>query len=375
MEKCYKFRIYPNAEQREIMSKIFGCCRFVYNRFLAERIEMYKAEQKTVSRFEQSGKLTELKKELEWLKEAESTALQTVLQNLDSAYQNFFRRVKGGEKINSANFGFPKFKSKRDSRKSYKSKTVGKNIEIYEKSIKLPKVGLVECRVSKQVEGRIISATVSQNPSGKYFVSVACTDVEIEPLEKTEAIAGIDVGIKEFAVTSDGTKIENHKYLSKSEKKLIREQRRLSRKPKGSQNRNKARIKIARIHEKVTNQRTDFLHKTTTTLVKSYDMISVESLKIKNMIKNRNLAKSISDVSWGEFVRQLEYKCEWYGKTLVKIPTFFASSQMCHVCGFQNIVVKDLAVRSWVCPNCGANHDRDINAAVNILNKGIEMLA
>ena len=352
------------------MTKIFGCCRYVFNRFLAERKEAYKTEQKTVSRFEQDKKLTELKKELTWLKESDSTALQAVIQNLDSAYQNFFRRIKSGEKP-----GFPKFKSKRDSRKSYKSKVVGKNIEIFEKSIKLPKVGLVECRVSKQVEGRIISATVSQNPSGKYFVSVVCTDVEIEPLEKTEAVAGIDVGIKEFAVTSDGTKIENHKYLSKSEKKLIREQRRLSRKPKGSQNRNKARIKIARIHEKVTNQRTDFLHKTTTTLVKSYDMISVESLKIKNMIKNRNLTKSISDVSWGEFVRQLEYKCEWYGKTFVKIPTFFASSQMCHVCGFQNIVVKDLAVRSWVCPNCGANHDRDINAAMNILNKGIEMLA
>ena len=370
MEKCYKFRIYPNIEQQIIMSKIFGCCRFVFNRFLAERIEAYKAEQKTVSRFKQDKNLTELKKELTWLKESDSTALQAVIQNLDSAYQNFFRRVKSGEKA-----GFPKFKSKRDNRNSYKSKTVGKNIEVYEKSIKLPKVGLIDCRVSKQVEGRIISATVSQNPSGKYFVSVACTDVEIEPYDKTGAVAGIDVGIKEFAVTSDGNKIENHKYLSKSEKKLIREQRRLSRKPKGSQNRDRARIKVAGIHEKVTNQRNDFLHKTTTNLVKSYDMISVESLKIKNMIKNRKLAKSISDVSWGEFVRQLEYKCEWYGKTLVKIPTFFASSQTCHVCGFQNVAVKDLAVRSWICPNCGANHDRDVNAAVNILKKGIEQLA
>ena len=375
MEKCYKFRIYPNIEQQIIMSKIFGCCRFVFNRFLAERIEAYKAEKKTVSRFKQDKNLTELKKELTWLKESDSTALQAVIQNLDSAYQNFFRRVKSGEKINSANFGFPKFKSKRDNRNSYKSKTVGKNIEVYEKSIKLPKVGLVDCRVSKQVEGRIISATVSQNPSGKYFVSVCCTDVEIEPFEKTGAVTGIDVGIKDFAVLSDGDKIENNKYLRKSEKKLIREQRKLSRKPKGSQNRNKTRIKVARIHEKISNQRNDFLHNLTTDLVKNYDVISVESLKIKNMVKNRKLAKSISDVSWGEFVRQLEYKCEWYGKMFVKIPTLFASSQTCHVCGFQNVAVKDLSVRSWVCPNCGVNHDRDINAAVNILNKGIEQLA
>lgn len=370
MEKCYKFRLYPNAEQQDLLSKTFGCCRFVYNRFLTEQIEAYKAEKKTISRFEQDKSLTTLKKELEWLKSADSTALQAVIQNLDNAYQNFFRRVKNGE-----NPGFPRFKSKRDSKKSYKSKMVGKNIEVFEKAIKLPKLGTVECRVSKQIEGRIISATVSQNPSGKYFVSVCCTDVEIKPFEKTGAVAGIDVGIKEFAIMSDKKKIENHKYLSKSEKKLIREQRRLSRKPKGSHNRNKSRLKLTKIHEKVSNQRNDFLHKLTTDLVKDYDLISVESLRIKNMVKNHRLAKSISDASWGEFVRQLEYKCEWYGKTLVKIPTFFASSQTCNVCGFQNTAVKDLSVRAWICSECGANHDRDINAAKNILNKGIEMLA
>jgi putative transposase len=370
MEKCYKFRLYPNAAQQIIMSKIFGCCRFVFNRFFAERIEAYKADKKTISRFEQDKNLTALKKELEWLKEADATALQAVIQNLDDAYQNFFRRVKNGETP-----GFPKFKSKRDSRKSYKSKAVRKNIEIFEKSIKLPKLGLVDCRVSKQIEGRIISATVSQNPSGKYFVSVCCTDVDIEPFEKTSATVGIDVGIKDFAITSDDNKFDNHKYLYKSEKKLKREQRRLSRKPNGSQNRDKSRVKLARIHEKISNQRQDFLHKLTTDLVKSYDIISVESLKIKNMVKNHRLAKSINDASWGEFVRQLEYKCEWYGKTFVKIPTFFASSQICHVCGCKNEAVKNLSVRTWNCPDCQADHDRDVNAAKNILIKGLEMLA
>jgi putative transposase len=370
MEKCYKFRIYPNAEQKEIIAKIFGCCRFVFNQFLAERIEAYKTENKTISRFEQDKNLTELKKDLVWLKEADSTALQTVVQNLDQAYQNFFRRVKSGDKP-----GFPKFKSKRNNRKSYKSKTVGKNIEVFAKSIKLPKLGVVDCRVSKQIEGRIISATVSQNPSGKYFVSVCCSDVEIEPFAKTGAVTGIDVGLKEFAITSDDEKFANHKYLYKSEKKLKREQRRLSRKPKGSQNRSKSRLKVALVHEKVSNQRVDFLHKLSTDLVRNYDVICVESLKIKNMVKNRKLAKSISDVSWGEFLRQLEYKCGWYGKYLVKIPQFYASSQRCHICGYKNEAVKDLKVRSWVCPECNASHDRDANAAKNILNKGMEMFA
>ena len=370
MEKCYKYRIYPNAEQEIVIQKTFGCCRFAFNRYLGKRIEMYKEDKSTFNYSDCSADMTTLKKELAWLKEIDSTALQSSLKDLDFAYQNFFRRVKNGEKP-----GFPRFKSKRDSRKSYKSKTVGKNIELFEKSIKLPKLGLVECRVSKQVRGRIISATVSQNPSGKYYVSICCTDVEIESFAKTGAVAGIDVGIKDFVITSDDSKFENHKYLTKSEKKLKREQRRLPRKPKGSQNRNKSRVKVALIHEKVANQRADFLHKLSTELVKQYDVICVESLKIKNMVKNHRLAKSISDVSWGEFLRQLEYKCEWYGKNLVKIPQFYASSQTCHVCGYKNIAVKDLKVRSWICPECNTSHDRDINAAKNILNKGMEIFA
>ena len=352
------------------MQRTFGCCRYAFNRYLAMRIESYKNDKATINYNVCSANLTRLKKEIDWLREVDATALQSSLRDLDNAYQNFFRRVKKGEKT-----GFPRFKSKHNNRKSYKSKRVGNNIAIVDSFVKLPKLGFVRCAVSKKVEGRILSATVSQNPSGKYFVSICCTDVDIPQYESTGAVVGLDMGLKDFAVSSEGQAFENHHYLHKSSKKLARLQRQLSRKPKGSNNRNKARIKVARQHEKIVNQRNDTLHKLSTQLVKDYDVICIETLRPKNMLKNHRLAKSISDASWGEFVRQLEYKCDWQHKALVKIDPFFPSSQICKECGAKNPATRDLAVRSWTCSECGAEHDRDINAAKNILNEGLRLLA
>ena len=362
MEKAYKFRIYPNKTQEILIQKTFGCVRFVYNYFLDKRITTYREDKVTLTYNRCSKELTKLKQELTWLKEPDKCSLQNALKHLDIAFQNFFNRE---------NVGYPKFKSKKNRHKSYKTSFSNNNIAFEGSKIKLPKIGKVRVRDKQIPQGRILNATVSQTPSGKYFVSICCTDVEKPNFIRTDKYVGIDLGIKDFVITSDGDKYSNPKYLKQSLSKLAKLQRGLSRKTRGGSNWDKARIKVARLYERITNQRKDMLNKLSSELVRKYDVICIEDLQVSNMIKNHNLAQSISDASWSEFVRQLEYKSKWYGKELIKIDKFFPSSQTCNVCGYINKATKNLAVRAWICPNCNAKHDRDINASINILHEGM----
>ena len=376
MEKRFKFRIYPNKEQEIQIQKNFGCVRFVYNYFLSKRIEKYEAGEGIYGYCDAGRDLTQLKKQEDyaWLREADSHSLQNALKSMDFAFSEFFRRLR--EK--NAAPGFPRFKPKRAARQSYTTQAQkGKNVIYFEgnRKIRLPKLGLIDCRVSRAIEGRILSASVIQTPSGKYFVSVCCTEAQTRPYPKTGAVIGLHFGVKSLAVTSDDERIENNRYLQNAQKKISKLQRRMSRKPKGSANREKARIQLAKAYERVNNQKTDAMQKLTMRLVREYDTICVREEEVSKMIRQHPYSYYLSDASWGEFVRQLKYKCEWYGKSLVKVEPGFPSAQLCSFCGKKNQEVSKKNIQEWICPECKTKHARAKNAAMNTLKEGLRVSA
>nr|DAG73680.1 MAG TPA: endonuclease [Bacteriophage sp.] len=360
INRAYKFRLYPSREQAELLAKHFGCTRFVYNHFLNQRKEQYRLTGKSDNYYAQARSLTELKKQeaTAWLKEINSQSLQFALRSLETAYTNFFqKRAK-----------FPSFKSKH----AKNSFTVPQSVFIADGRLFIPKFKEgIKCRVHREIKGKVGKATISKTPSGKYFVSVFTEEEYVTPIKKSGKAVGVDMGLKDLLITSDGETFKNNRYIKRYERKLAKAQQHLSRKKKGSKGFENQRLKVAKLHEKIANSRADYLHKCSISLVRRYDTICIEDLNVKGMERNHRLAKSVTNASWGAFVSMLTYKAEWNGKKVVKIDRFFPSSQTCNVCGYINKQTKDLSVREWECPVCHTHHNRDVNAAINILRFGL----
>ena len=362
MQKGVRFRLYPNREQKNLINQTLGCCRFVYNKGLALRNDACKNGQR-IGYSQTSSMLTDLKKcdEFSFLKDVDSIALQQSLRDLDRGFVNFFQKRAS----------HPVFKSKHNRHQSYRTINQGNNIRLVGKYIKLPKLGYVKIRQSMEV-GNIYNVTIECTPTGKYF-AVLNVDFTPQLRQNNGGVIGIDVGIKDFYSDSNGNVVSNPKYLERSMRKLAREQRKLSRKQIGSNNRNKQRVRVALVHEKITNQRNDFLQKQSTLLIRENQTICIEDLKVRNMMRNHKLAQHIGSAAWSRFFDMLNYKSVWYGNDIIKVPTMYPSSQTCSCCGYKNPLVKNLAVRVWECPNCHTIHNRDANASTNILNKGLEL--
>ena len=382
--KAYKFRLEPNKQQKVLINKTLGCTRFLYNQMLSEKQTKYKSKDTTKPKTEKEYKI-----EFEWLKEVDSIALQQSRLDLKTAYDNFFRKLKSGElqkervkrlaeaktpkqKAKALNYGKPNFKSKHNPKNSYRTISVNNSIRVEDNKIKLPKLGFVKFKKSREISGKIKSVTVSKNILGKYYISVLC-ETEIQKLPTSNKEIGIDLGLKEFCITSDNEFVSNPRFLRNSELKLIKAQRKLSKRVKGSNNRFKQQKKVFKLHEKIRNQRLDFLHKLSSKLINENQVICLEDLQVKNMVQNHCLAKSISDVSWSKFVELLKYKAEWYGRKLVQIDKFFPSSKMCSNCGNIKSDLK-LEDRVYNCSSCGTTIDRDYNASLNILREGLIIL-
>ena len=364
-QKSYKFRLYPNLEQRIFFEKTFGCSRFIWNQMLADKIAHYEETGESLN-----NTPAQYKDEFPWLKEVDSLALANVQLNLNKAYKSFFQSKSG----------FPNFKSKKTAQ-TYQTNSQKGLITISDGKVKLPKIGWVKVKAHRQPKGVIKSATISKTATGKYFISILCEE-DIVPLPKTDSALGIDLGLENFAILSTGDKIGNPKFLTSLSKKLAKEQKILSRrgllaKKKGvklseSSNYRKQKLKVARLHEKIAHQRKDFLHQLSTNLIKNHDVICIEDLASRNLMKNHHLARAIGDASWAEFVRLLHYKADWYGKKIVTISRWFPSSQLCSSCG-ESSGKKPLSIRKWTCESCGTHHDRDINASLNILKEGLSL--